>query len=37
MIESLLDKKETDCKYFSAKVDLVRSLFDEQHDFIRSQ
>ena len=34
MIESLLHKKETDC---SAKVDLVRSLFDEQHDFIRSQ
>ena len=38
MIESILHKKETEyCKYFSAKVDLARSLFDKQHDFIRSQ
>ena len=33
MIKSLLDKEETDRKYFRAKVDLVRSLFDKQHDF----
>ena len=33
MIESLLHKKETDRKYFRAKVDLVRSMFDKQHDF----
>ena len=33
MIKSLLDKEETDRKYFRAKVDLVRSLFDKQQDF----
>jgi len=33
MIKSLLYKEETDRKYFRAKVDLARSLFDKQHDF----
>ena len=33
MIESLLYKEETDRKYFRAKVDLARSLFDKRHDF----
>ena len=33
MIESLLYKEETDRKYFHAKVDLARSLFDKQRDF----
>ena len=33
MIKSLLYKEETDRKYFCAKVDLARSLFDKRHDF----
>ena len=33
MIKSLLHKEETDHKYFRAKVDLARSLFDKKHDF----
>ena len=33
MIKSLLYKEETDRKYFRAKVDLARSLFDKRHDF----
>ena len=33
MIKSLLYKEETDHKYFRAKVDLARSLFDKQRDF----
>ena len=33
MIKSLLYKEETDRKYFRAKVDLARSLFDKRRDF----
>ena len=32
MIKGLLYKEETDRKYFRAKVDLARSLFDKRHD-----
>ena len=32
MIKSLLYKEETDRKYFRAKVDLARSLFDKRRD-----
>ena len=33
MIESLLQKEETDRQYFLANVDLVRSLLDKQLAF----
>ena len=33
MIKSLLYKEETDRKYFHAKVDLARSLFDKRRHF----